>query len=163
MACYGTGPREQDLHSRNAGILHLMRGDPRTTRIQTACRFVLRRAQRSGESNLPRRGTTGITFAPDPWIRFLPQQVKVLQMVPNYGRLEEEFDPLAGAFETPRRCESEERSTFIQRAPVTACEGAGQRCAPVGQRVERRDHGIEPGAVVGDTEGVVAGERRREH
>jgi hypothetical protein len=139
-----------------------MRGDPRTTRIQTACRFVLRRAQRSGEGNLPRRGTTGITFASDPWIRLLPQQVKVLQMVPNYGRLEEEFDPLAGAFKMARRRESKERAAFVQCAPEAAGECASKWRAPVGQRIERRDHGIEPDAVVGDTEDVVAGERRRE-
>ena len=31
------------FHSRNAGILHLMRGDPRTTEIQAACHLVVTR------------------------------------------------------------------------------------------------------------------------
>ena len=45
------------FHSRNAGILHLMRGDPRTTEIQAACHLVVTR--QSGPARTIYHGVEG--------------------------------------------------------------------------------------------------------
>ena len=135
-----------------------MRGDPRTTWIRTACRFVMRRAERSDECNLPRRRKRGISFAPDRCFRLWRQGFKLSQNLPNYDRFEKKIDALKRAVEMSRRRESDERAALLDRAPEQAGEGRRERHAAIGTSIERRNHGIEPLAVARDADGAVAGE-----